>query len=107
MNRFRRFRHIAAVLAGLAAGLVAFATPAFASVPHPGAGYTPVFARPVPPPGTEFRPSAPVTHTVVLGGTPGWQIALIAVGVALLAALIAVLADRARAARRHAISAVA
>jgi hypothetical protein len=34
---------------------------------------------------------------------PGWQIALIAVGTALLAATVAVLADRARAARRPAV----
>jgi hypothetical protein len=34
---------------------------------------------------------------------PGWQIALIAVGAALLAAVVAVLADRARAARLPAV----
>jgi hypothetical protein len=33
---------------------------------------------------------------------PGWQIALIAAGTAVLAAILAVAADRARAARRHA-----
>ncbi len=38
-------------------------------------------------------------HTVVIGGTPGWQIALIAAGAALLGAIAAVLVDRARAAR--------
>jgi hypothetical protein len=32
---------------------------------------------------------------------PGWQIALIAVAAAVLAAAVAVLADRARTARRH------
>jgi LPS O-antigen subunit length determinant protein (WzzB/FepE family) len=32
---------------------------------------------------------------------PGWQIALIAAGVAVVAAVLAVLADRAWAARRH------
>jgi hypothetical protein len=114
MNPIRRIRRIAAVLASLAAGLAAFATPAFASVPHPGAGYTPVFARPVPPPGTEFKPSAPVpapvrtvTHTFILGGMPGWQIALIAVGAALLAAAVAVLAYRALATRRKTVTAAA
>ena len=101
MNHIRYIRRIAAGLASLAAGLVAF-------------GATPAFARPVPPPGTEFRPSVPVpapvrtvTHTVVLGGMPGWQIALIAVGAALLAATVAVLTDRARAARRPAVAAAA
>jgi hypothetical protein len=46
-------------------------------------------------------------HTVVVGGTPGWQIALIAVVAALVAATAAVLADRARIARRKAIAATA
>ena len=36
----------------------------------------------------------------MVGGTPGWQIALIAVGAALLAAGLAVLADRAWTAHR-------
>ena len=97
MNRIRHISRIAAVLASLAAALAAF-------------GVTPAFARPVPPRGTEFRPSAPgrtVTHTVVIGGMPGWQIALIAVGAALLAATVAVLADQARAARRQPIPAAA
>ena len=39
-------------------------------------------------------------HSVVVGGMPGWQIALIATGAALLAGIAAVLADRAWAARR-------
>jgi hypothetical protein len=38
-----------------------------------------------------------VTRTVVVGGMPGWQIALIAAGAALLTAMLAVLADRVRA----------
>ena len=37
---------------------------------------------------------------MVVGGMPGWQIALIAIGAALLAATAAVLADRAWATRR-------
>jgi hypothetical protein len=41
------------------------------------------------------------------GGMPGWQIALIAVGAALLAAALAVLADRVLAARRRGIPAAA
>jgi hypothetical protein len=43
-----------------------------------------------------------VTRTVVVGGMPGWQIALIAAGAALLAATVAVLLDRARATHRKA-----
>jgi hypothetical protein len=99
MNVIRRIRRFAGVLAGLTAALVAFgATPAFATLPPPepsGQGGAPV------PPG-----SAPVqVHTIVAGGMPGWQIALIAVGAALLAATAAVLADRARASRRKATAA--
>jgi hypothetical protein len=64
------------------------------------------------PPGWNHRPPMPLEYifgpvvkvpgpTVVTGGTPGWQIALIAAGAALLAAVLAVIADRARAARRR------
>ena len=80
----KRIRRCAAVLAGLLGTLVA-------------AGAAPVFAM-VPGSGGEAGPaSAPaVVRTVIVGGTPGWQIALIAVGAALVAAVAAVLADRAR-----------
>jgi hypothetical protein len=44
--------------------------------------------------------AAPAVQTVVAGGMPGWQIALIAVGAALVAAVTAVLLDRARLAHR-------
>jgi len=97
MNGIRHIRRIAGVLAGLAGVLLAFgATPAFASVPHPGGGAgdpPPVFPAP--------------THTVTLvtGGMPGWQITLITIGAALLAATVAVLLDRARATRRTAVTA--
>jgi hypothetical protein len=40
-------------------------------------------------------------HTVVIGGMPGWQIALIAAAAALIAAMVAMLMDRARTARRQ------
>jgi hypothetical protein len=39
---------------------------------------------------------------VVVGGTPGWQIALIAARTALIVGVLAVLADRARTAHRRA-----
>jgi hypothetical protein len=48
-----------------------------------------------------------VTRTVVVGGMPGWQIALIAIGAALVAAAAAVLAYRALATRRQAVTAAA
>jgi hypothetical protein len=99
MKGIRHIRRLAAVLAGMAGVLLACAaTPAFASVPHPdpaGAGDpAPVFPAPV--------------HTITLvtgGGMPGWQIALIAIGAALFAAMVAVLLDRVRAARRNAVTA--
>ena len=61
------------------------------------------FATRVPPPGGAAvpAPAPPEAHTIVTGGMPGWQIALIAAGAALLAAVLAVIADRARAARRR------
>lgn len=40
-------------------------------------------------------------HTVVVGGMPGWQIALIAIAAAVVTAAVAVLLDRTRATRRH------
>jgi anti-sigma-K factor RskA len=43
----------------------------------------------------------PAVQTVVVGGMPGWQIALIAVAAAVLAAAVAVFLDRARATRHH------
>ena len=46
-------------------------------------------------------------HTVVVGGMPGWQIALIAAAAALVAATVAVLVNRARATRRKPAAAAA
>ena len=89
MNPIRRLRRFAAVLAGLAAALVSFsAAPAFAVPPpsHEGSAGTP--------------PSPAGVHTVVVGGTPGWQIALIAIGAALVAAAAAIVLDRTLAGRR-------
>ncbi len=89
MNPVRRIRRIAAGLAGA----VLVATPAFATEPFPGdGGYVAPASLP-----------AQITYrTIVAGGMPGWQIVLIAAGAALLAATVAVLAGRARAARRPA-----
>jgi hypothetical protein len=95
MNTIRHIRRSAAALVGLAAALLVAlgATPAFARLePDSGVGYVAPVSVPA---------QVPV-RTIVAGGMPGWQIALIAVGAALLAAALAVLADRALAARRHA-----
>ena len=96
-----RIRHIAFVLAVLAAALLAFgAAPAFATLlpPMPGGPA----GAPVP-----SAPPSVQVHTIVTGGMPGWQITLIAAGASLLAATVAVLVDRARAAHRKAITAAA
>jgi len=54
------------------------------------------------PPQDPGLPQVPAQlHTVVTSGMPGWQIALIATGAAVLAAILAVAADRARAARQR------
>jgi hypothetical protein len=92
MNPIRHLRRVAGVLAGLACAWLGLAVAAPAA-----------FAIAVPPlPIREKHPPLPVhTHTVVIGGMPGWQIALIAAAAALLAAVLAVLLDRARATRRH------
>jgi hypothetical protein len=91
MNPIRHIRRFAVVVAGLVAAVLA-ATPAFAKlVPDPGTGYV----APIP------VPAQVQVHTIVAGGMPGWQIALIAVGAALLAAALAVLADRALVARHR------
>jgi hypothetical protein len=94
MNPIRRIRRIAGALAGLTG--LACACLALA-VAAPAA-----FARTLPPFGVSGAVTTPApapvqVHTVVVGGMAGWQIALIAVGAALVAATIAVLLDRARA----------
>ncbi|MGH3196367.1 MAG: hypothetical protein ACRDNT_10630 [Streptosporangiaceae bacterium] len=93
-----RLRRIAAVLAAIICGLLASAgaiPAAFASanmpVPGPGGQYGPVHAALV--------PAAPV-HMVTAGGLAGWQVTLIALGAALVAATLTALLARARAAHR-------
>jgi hypothetical protein len=90
MHRTRTAARAACTLAIVASVLAASAVPALARpVPPPNAGYT-------------STPASPVIYTIVAGGMPGWQIAIIAVGAALTAAIAAVLIDRARTARRSA-----
>ena len=95
MNRtrpFRPVRRLAGILAVLATTLLATA-----ATTAPAA-----FALPIPPVGGgDGTVQPPPVQTVIVGGMPGWQIALIAVAAAVLAAAIAVFLDRARATRRH------
>lgn len=92
MTRIHPIRRLAGILAGLAGALLAFT-----------AGSPAAFATHVPPPGDHggtVQPP-PQVHTIVTGGMLGWQIALIAVAAGVIAAAVAVLLDRAWAARRH------
>jgi hypothetical protein len=93
MNHFRR---IAVALAALASAVLTLAV-------APAA-----FAERVPPPGegSGIAPPPPPVRVIAEGGMPGWQITLIALAAALVAATVAVLLDHARAARKiHAPSA--
>ena len=108
MNGIRHIRRLVGVLAGLAGVLLGFG-----AVPAAFAGTNPI---PDPPgyigdPYIGTGPVAPVpattVHVINTGGMPGWQITLIAIGAALLAATVAVLLDRARAARRNPATAAA
>ena len=58
------------------------------------------FAEPLPPADCCTSGAATGVTFVTGGGMPGWQITLIAVGAALVAAVLAVLLDRAWAARK-------
>ena len=106
-----RLGRLAAVLAAITASLLASA----AAVPAAFAG-----TNPMPGPGgyvgdpyigiTGTGPIAPVpttttVHVITTGGMAAWQITLIALAAALIAATAAVLADRARTARRGATAA--
>lgn len=103
MTHMQHVRRLVGILTGLAAALVAavaIAPSAFAMVdPPPGGPLSRFEPQPV---ANLKHPQVPVhTHTAVAIGMPGWQIALIAVGAAIVAAALAVLLDRALATRRH------
>jgi hypothetical protein len=86
-----RARRLAAALAAVICAVLASA----AVVPAASA------MIPIPPGGGPAVP-APAVRMVTEGGMAGWQITLIALGAALIAATVAVLLDRARDARRPA-----
>ena len=102
-----RLDRLAAVLIVVTCGLLASA----AIIPAAFAGTNPIPdpAGYVGDPYIGTAPVAPVPATTVrvisTGGMPGWQITLIAIGAALLAAIVAVLLGRARATRRNAATA--
>jgi hypothetical protein len=94
VNHIRYVRSTASIVVAVCStlfGVVLLAASASATVmPGPGGG-----PLAVPP-----RPHPIVAHTVVAAGMAGWQVTVIAVGAALFTATVAVLMDRARAARR-------
>jgi hypothetical protein len=99
MNPIRHIRRMTAALAGLAGALLAFAAaPAAFALPVPPSGGSGVTSPPQPP---------VQIHTVVMGGMPGWQVALIAIGAALFTAAAAVVLDRAWTTRRRSATAAA
>jgi hypothetical protein len=114
MNHSQHIRRLAGALAALASALLAFAAAAPAAL---ASGQPPPLPpirekHPPLPPGHGFLPPfrVPVrvpVHTVVIGGMPGWQIALIAIGAALLAATSAVVVYRAWTTRRKPVTAAA
>ena len=93
MNPIRRICRSAAIMAGLSVVLLTLGavTPAAYALVVPAQGG---------PAGTGTVPSD-VQTVVATGGMPGWQITLIAVGAAIVAAALAVLVYRALVAHRH------
>ena len=105
MTSLHTIRRLAMILTGLTGALLAFAAgaapPALASVlggdPHGRPG---LVSPPEPPGWHQHSPLPTHAHALATGSMPGWQIALIAAGAALLAVL-AVTVYRMRAARRR------
>jgi hypothetical protein len=98
MRTIKSLSRLNVVLTSLAAIAACFANSASAAmIPVPGGG------------GAAGPDAGPVTvvRTVVVGGMPGWQIALIAVVAALVTAFAAVLVERTRMARRRPVRPVA
>jgi hypothetical protein len=94
-NAAARLRRITAVLAAVASGVAAWAAavPAASAsvIPVPDGAYGPVPAG-----------AGGTVRIITAGGMPGWQIILIAVAAALVAATTAVILDRARTSHRSA-----
>lgn len=91
MNRTRRICRAAGVLAALASAALApiTAAPAALASTSPARARLLSWADPPLPLGGHNHPPLPgpaPVHTVVAGGIPGWQIALLAVGAAALVA---------------------
>jgi hypothetical protein len=103
MKRFHIIGRLGTILAGLA-GIVVTLGAAVAPAALAGGdprGHRGAVPRPGSP-GWDKHPPLPAhAHAAVTAGMPGWQIALIVAGAALVAGALAVLAYRARTARRR------
>ncbi len=100
MKRIHIIGRLAVILAGLAGAVLALSDGAAQAALAGGSAHGHPM-RPEPP-GWYKHPPLPVhAHTAVTGGMPGWQIALIVVGAALLIAALAVTVHVTRAARRR------
>jgi hypothetical protein len=103
MKRIHPVRRTASVVLAICTSLFSFALfapSAFAlmvNFPTYANGRAPA---PAGAPPAAAQPGLTAVHTVVTGGMAGWLITLIAIGAALVTATVAVLVDRARAARR-------
>jgi hypothetical protein len=106
MKPIRHLRRLAAALTGLVGALLAYAAVAPAALAQSFPPRPPGWDKhpPLPPghwtepvlgPNRAGYPPISHVHTVVIGGMPGWQIALIAAMAAVSAATVAVLLDRA------------
>jgi hypothetical protein len=104
----RTIRRMACAMAGLAGALLALSVTASAAfayrLPPSGGGGATIPATRLPPGWSKHPPASALhvgAHTAVIGGMPGWQITLIAIASAVLAAALAVTVDRILAARRR------
>jgi hypothetical protein len=86
MKRISRILGILAGVAGALLGILATGSAALAYDVPPGGG---------------GGPASPPVQVIANGGMAGWQIALIALGAALVASVIAILADRSWLARHR------
>jgi hypothetical protein len=100
MSHLYRYRHVVRALAALACTLLALAASAPAAFAMrtglEGSGQSPL------PLSNGKNPTYTLTHahTVVTGGIPGWQLAVIVIGAALLTMSIALIGHRVKAAHR-------
>jgi heme/copper-type cytochrome/quinol oxidase subunit 1 len=100
MKRFHIIGRLAVILAGLAGAVLALSAGTAQAAPAGGGVHGhPMRAEP---PGWYKHPPLPAhAHGAAASGMPGWQIALIVVGAALLIGALAVTVSAIRAARRR------